>query len=126
MEVDLRTLTVDQLLKERPDLFKALQTEVLQSETFKKERQRILAIVKSVHHNFSRGIEKELIVPIEMKAISEGWSLDRLEIEVNALLLGSAGATNKLSHLDRAKLYQNKYGCSITDALRATAGQIKS
>ncbi len=120
----LKELTVDQFKKIRPDLFGTLHYEACNGE-----RARVLSIVKYAHE-LAEKVTMEPLLPIVLKAINEGLNKDNFIAEVyvvvEEVLAKVPGQNNKddnkkLSHLDRARIYQRTHGCGIIDALRATA-----
>jgi hypothetical protein len=124
MEIELKEITLDQLRRERPDL-----VGILKEDGIKKERLRVLEIYKRAQSMFSAE-NVEPIMPIIMKALDDGWSVVDFSEEISALLqeanianrnTNNTNNNQDLSHLARARIYQLTHGCSITDALRATA-----
>lgn len=120
----LEGLTLEQLKNNRPDLFDALH-----NEAYKGERARILSIAKYANE-LAGEITMEPLLPVVLKAINEGSSLDHFTNEVYSIVKESLAKNKeqknkndnkKLPHLDRARIYQRTHGCGIIDALRATA-----
>ncbi|MCX6796128.1 MAG: hypothetical protein NTW06_01375 [Candidatus Falkowbacteria bacterium] len=120
----LKGLTVDQLKKDRPDLFGALCYEAQ-----KDERARIVSIVKYANE-LAIKVGMEPLLPVVLKAINENLSLNNFTNEVYAVVeetlanskpKNNAADSKKLPHLDRARIFQRTHGCGIIDALRATA-----
>lgn len=120
----LKELTLEQLRKNRPDLFGTLHYEACNGE-----RARVLSIVKYAH-KLAVQVTMEPLLPVVLKAINEGLSLDNFTNEIfvvmkEALAKNPGSKTpddiKKLPHLDRARIYQRTHGCGIIDALRATA-----
>jgi hypothetical protein len=130
MEEFLKGLTLEALSSSRPDLVSAIKAPAV-TEAVAGERTRALSIIKAAHVEF-KGMGMETAVE---EAIEKGFTVDaslasmrksRLDA-INTNSNKGPGAseddpTKKPSHLDRAKKYQSEHqGCSITDALKATA-----
>lgn len=126
MITTLRNITLEQLKKEYPGIYKAMQEEA-RNEAIRKavleDRPRVLSIMK-YYHAQPKGND---LYPIVCKAIEDGTSLAVLQQAVESIKREKIAAEikeiefNKLTHLEKAKIYQNQKGCSMMEALRATA-----
>ncbi len=125
-------LTVEVLKKEKPEVFNAV-TKSGSDEGQKLERERVTAILK-VAGNF-----KDMNT-LALEAIEKGLSLDKALITFQKKQLEGIEAAQaagpgpdhdpekgkkKLSHLERAKAYQEEHKCTMTRALSATAEKRK-
>jgi len=133
-------LTFEGLQKERPDLFDKAKGIGLEDgnkkgneEGVKKERERCLSILKK-----SKAFKDA--TDLATTAIEDGSNLDQATVKFQEKQLdgiknahpGSPGpdaeadkGKGKQTHLERAKAYKEEKGCSMTDALKATAEKRK-
>jgi hypothetical protein len=125
MDDVLKALTVEQLSKERPDLFSKITTDAVIGE-----RARALGIIQAEHAEF-KGMGMEAL---SEEAINKGLTLDASLASMRGKRLADLNATKnpapgadpaeaevKLDHLGKAKKYQAEHGGTITDALLKTA-----
>jgi hypothetical protein len=140
-EVMLENLTVEQLKKERADVFDSVHQLGMdeglkkgREESTKLERERAVAILKKA------GSFKDMHV-LAVEAVENGLSLDEATIKFQEKQLeglqkaspknpgpdaDSPETKDKMTHLDRARAYQKEHNCSMTQALQATAEKRKS
>jgi len=124
-------LTVEQLKQERNDLVESVRKEGFEAGV-KQERERAFSILKKAEAFEGMGA-------IALEGIEKGISLDQATINFQQKRLNDLEASSapkvgpdvekepakKLSHLERAKKYQQEHGGSMTDALKATAEKHK-
>ena len=124
-------LTVEQVKEKRSDLFEVIRKEGLESGA-KQEKERVVSILKKAQ-------AFEGMNDLALDAIEKGISLDQATINFQQKRLDDLQKTSapqvgpdvdkepqkKLSHLDRAKKYQEEHGGSMTEALQATAEKRK-
>ena len=124
-------LTIEQLKSEHKDVFEAVKKEGFDSGV-ESERARSVSILKEAQS--FEGMQKLAFSAIETglnpeKAVIsfQQKRLDDLE-NASAPQVGpdtEAEPKKKVSHLDRAKQYEQEHNCSMTEALQATAEKRK-
>ncbi len=139
-DMDLTSLSLEQLKALRPDLCEQIKADALAAqktgqekavnEALRNERERSSGIVELL------GVEEfQPYHSIALESVKNGESFAEAKVKVQAARLATIqeGAAQtpgpnsedvsegELSHLDRAKKYQAEKGGSITDALKATA-----
>lgn len=129
--MDLKTLTLEQVKTERPDLIEAVKKEVdfeaPKKEALGEERKRVTSILLKARE--IKGVDDEALTSIQAgdsEVTAESKMKDKklkiLQTESPAPL-GPGEETQKSgeTHLDRARAYQRANGGSMTEALRLTA-----
>jgi hypothetical protein len=132
-------LTLEALQKERSDLFDKAKgigfeegTKKGNEEGVKKERDRAVSILKKAK------TFKDM-TDLAIQAVEDGSNLDQATVKfqekqldgIKAAHPASPGPDNedktreKKTHLERAKAYKEEKGCSMTEALKATADKRK-
>jgi hypothetical protein len=130
----LKEVTAEQLEKHRPDLVKELKLTPEFNLHIHKDRQRMLAIYRYAKQAF--GYDNIMtFFPLLEKSFYSGQSVEEFINETKDIVRDSRKnpaeelkipGTEKLSHLERARIHQRLNGCGIIDSLRATAAPRES
>lgn len=131
-------LTVEKLKAERPDLFSSIHEAGIadgkkqgQEEGQKLERERTVSILKK-----SQGFKD--MAGLAVEAVENGLSFEQALISfqekqlegikkesVQSVGPDAEPQKGEKSHLERARNYKEEHGCSMTEALQATADKRK-
>lgn len=122
MITTLKNITLEQLKQDYPDVCKSIKEEIIRQAVLQ-DRARGLLICRYYNANLKgKGLESILYKAIEdgtslgvFQQAAEAVAKDKLTTEIKEVEF------SKLTHLEKAKIYQNQKGCSMMEALRATA-----
>ncbi len=121
-------ITLEKLKAERADLYNSIHALGVE-DGVKKERERAVAILKK--SKVFKNITDIAVEAVESGATFENAVIKFQEKQLEGLQKVSVPAVGpdieqepakkQATHLERAKAYRQEHGCSMTDALRATA-----
>jgi hypothetical protein len=121
-------ITLEKLKAERSDLYGSIHALGVE-EGAKKERERAVSILKK--SKVFKNMTDIAVEVVETGATFENAVIKFQEKQLEGLQKASVPAVGpdveqepakkQATHLERAKTYKQEHGCSMTDALKATA-----